>query len=121
VPKRLCEISAEPPDAIILPKKKYVLYWKAFEVKTALPNYVDEKVSIAMCITAGQRNSRRPARNVYPVIQYARPLDKLNTDRLSATRYIMDIFEQVPADELINSSDKGQIISQLAYKSELRG
>ena len=46
MPKRLFEISVEPQDAIILPKKKYVLYWKAFDVKTALPNYADEKVSI---------------------------------------------------------------------------
>jgi len=43
VQKKQFEIFVEPPDAIILQKKKIGLYWKVFEVKTVLPNYADEK------------------------------------------------------------------------------
>ncbi len=41
--KKSFEISAEPPGAIILLRRKSVLYWRDFGVKTALPNCVDEK------------------------------------------------------------------------------
>jgi len=50
VQKKRFEISVEPPDAIILLKRKSVLYWKACEVRTALPSCAAAKVLTAMVL-----------------------------------------------------------------------
>ena len=51
----------ESPGVIILPKRRFVLYWRAFQVRTVLLNCALAKASTAMSITAGRRSFLRQA------------------------------------------------------------
>ena len=63
--KRPCEIFADEPVKSILPKKKYVSFWRGFVAKKVSLSCAAGKVLIPTFITAGQRSLWRPARSVH--------------------------------------------------------